>query len=241
MSKVFLLAMSCLFGVLSTAQSEFNLSAHFGVGKMSNSQENDWHNMQTELKTRLSFSTDISANYRYSFDYIFLQSGISFSYISGKQQESLPVISVPSMNEAEIISEKKLSVYYLGIPITGNFKWNQFDVGVGIKPNFRLTNSFDSKTYSTNPTDGINQAVNSYSYSGGNNMRRTDLGLIGRAGYDVNDWISIELSGYWGLLDVGNNFDQGVLYDIMQDPQLSESRTQKNRQLLVGLKFRLNN
>ena len=213
-----------------------SVSSRLGLGKMSNSVEKDWYNLNTDIQTTASLTSTFELNYRYIINYFFIQSGLSFSKINGNQKEST-LISTSSMNTESSISEKRLGSYYIGIPVSANIRWKKLEIGAGVKINLHLANSYDVKIYSTSPNVPLNGVIQGIVFSGKHNMSKIDFGIIGRLSYDLNDKFALEFGGYYGLVDASNNFDKGILYDIFQEPVLAESRIMKNMQLTAGLRF----
>ena len=225
----------CVIGVASTfqlsAQHEINFSINSGIGKTALIHSFVDDKNDTRVEDFYSPTFGFNAHYSYSFGDLSLESGLGFNDIKGKHTTGQNVTLIENNSsrtiEKDVLVQRKTR--YLTIPLSINYRTEKLRVGIGAYGSYMVY----SQHYIAEYAEGEMNAFQSV----GGQTSKFDYGLTAQVSYDLSDRASILFSTNYGLKDVSEGKELGAQYHFSQFNPIQ--RALKNRQFMVGLKFKL--
>lgn len=232
MKRLFLFAIGALTSVQLSAQHEINLSINSGIGKtaLNHSPINDFSD--TRIGDFYAPTFGINAHYSYSFGDFAIESGLRFNDLKGNYTEGVNYTEIQldgSVREIENDVVNMRSLRYLTVPVALNYTMDKLTIGAGGYFSYALRSEHYVINY-------VNQEINELQ-SVGNHTSKIDLGLTAHVSYALSDRASLLFSTNFGLKDISNGKELGAQYSLTQFNPIQ--RSVKNRQFMIGLKFRL--
>lgn len=246
--------MKTIFGfvtILITSSSFTQISMHAtffsGIGKMKNTYEKEWFNYDTEFKTTYSPTYGGGIEFliplkieKLNVGKFRIKSGLTYDFIESNQKESVKAQDLHTGKDVRIIAEKRFAAHYLRLPINFEYVVSDINFGLGAQIGYRITNSAWSKYYTEEANGTIGYGLSAAVNSTGNNLNKFDFGILSQIGYQIHDRLNLFVGMYNGLMDVGNNADRGLKYDVMNiESIIEEPRLMRNTQMKIGASFKL--
>jgi hypothetical protein len=223
---------SCLF-----AQLDLSIHAGGGASLIYNSATvNMNHSFYgSPIRSIPKRSYEVGVSGRKYFERTYLETGINYSYISSLHKENTTAHFPPQVFFTEIYIENFREIGYLSIPIVLCRNYGNFSVGAGLQPQFVAHISETKKMWyldvvSPVPVEPILTE---------RTIKTFDLGIVGQANFEATDRISLNAKLYWGITNINNFQEKGVLYEFFQYEDPVVDRRLKNRQFVITLQYKL--
>lgn len=211
------------------SQHQFNFSVNAGIGKMKPIYYNSDPILTPLLEVENLPTYKLFAHYVYSLNRISFETGLDYNLMKGRHTELLDITDAVSGHVTTIKEITERTAHYINVPLIVNYSMEKFKVGFGASVGYLLTNSSEVTVFADNSVSMIT--------GGGNNLDRYDYGLNGQLAYQISEKISIQIGAYYGMRDISNGTETGILYNLFQIDQFD--RALKNRQLTAGLSYSL--
>jgi hypothetical protein len=164
-----------------------------------------------------------------------LETGISYSYISSLHKENTVAHLPPQVFFTEIYIENFREVGYLSIPIVLCRNYRNFSIGAGLQPQVVAHIRETKKMWYMEGSSPVNVEPILTERT----IKNFDLGFVGQANFEANDRISLNAKLYWGITNINNYQEKGVLYEFLQVENPVVDRRLKNRQFVITLQYKL--
>lgn len=180
-------------------------------------------------------SYELGISGRKYFERTYLETGVSYSYISSLHKENTVANFPPQVFFTPIYIENLREVGYLSIPIVLCRNYGNFSVGAGIQPQFTVHVSETKKMWYMEGSSPVNVDPILTERT----IRKFDMGFIGQANFEATPRISLNAKIYWGITNMNNYQEKGVLYEFFQVENPVVDRRLKNRQFVITLQYKL--
>lgn len=236
MRVVFLMILfPCVAGY---SQIDFSLNAGGGASLIYNSATVNMNHLYYGSPVRSipkrSFETGISM--RKYFENTFIEMGLSYSYVQSVHEENtFAQTTVTGQGMNQIYIEKFRTIGYLTIPIILSRNYESFSIGAGLQPQFTLHVTEDKKMW-YGPSAGINLVD---PVLDNRTIRTFDLGFVGQANLKATERLSLNFKLYWGITNINNFQEKGVMNEFFQIESPVIDRRLKNRQFIISLRYKL--
>lgn len=178
-----------------------------------------------------SFEAGITG--RKYFERTYLETGLAYSYIQSLHKENTSAPNNSSI-PGEIHIEKLRTIGYLALPIVLCRNYGSFSIGAGIQPQFTLHVNEDKKMW-----QGFSEGNYIDPPLSDRTIKTFDLGFVGQANLEATKRLSLNFKLYWGILNINNYNEKGVLYEFYKQESPVVDRRLKNRQFVITLQYKL--
>ena len=232
MKVLFFLAAFTCFSLPLFAQHQMSVSLNSGIGKSALITELESESkMMTNISDKYSTSYNAQLNYSFQKNHWIAETGLAYNLIKGSTQETFKVYDWYNQYQYHTYAAHETRrAHYLTIPLMIHYKFNKLSIGAGLFAALLLTDYFFIQFYRDEIPDGFQQ--------GGNRLKNFDIGANAKVHFSLNEKFGLQALINYGFSDVSNGTQNGAVYQILQLNEAS-NRQLKNRQLLVGITYRI--
>lgn len=180
-------------------------------------------------------SYELGISGRKYFERTYLETGISYSYIQSLHKENTIPDIPPFTFYKHIYIEKLRHIGYLVVPVLICRNYKSFSIGAGVQPQFAVHVKEDKTMWAQ---QGM-QSIPFEPELTRRTIRTFDLGFVGQANLEATDRISLNFKLYWGIANINNFQEKGVMYEFYQVESPVVDRRLKNRQFVITLQYKL--
>jgi len=227
----------CIQHVLH-AQHNFHASLDFGISDLVVERTGDYNLLHwNKLENKLSPSYTFEIGYGYALKSFILETGLRYSAINGRQQETMNMpTQFPQGSTLKFTENIQRTAQYIQIPLTINYKYQNLQLGLGMYAAWMASNSYTSEV---RENDGLIMSMGS-----GNDLKRFDYGYLAKLGMDINDRFSLFLNATIGLPNVNTfNMRNGIISSFgwtdMDNSMFLVKDELRMRQFTLGLRYRI--
>lgn len=228
------LAVIAFFSLSVNAQSHLKLYLNSGIGKSALSIQEDYPST-SEYQSAISDKSRVTCNAQLNFAYRIknwiMETGLGYNLIQGFTEERVNVYNL--LNEFQYSEHSITEVrraHYLHLPLTVQYRIKKWSIGGGVYASYKMTDYSRINFYLNSIPNGFLQ--------GGSRLTKFDYGLTAKLDYAINEKWGIQAIANFGLHDVSNGNQKGILYYEFQMPEAT-NRKLYNRQFLIGLNYAL--
>jgi hypothetical protein len=227
------LAVIVLFSLSANAQSHLKLYLNSGIGKSALSIPDYPSNSeyQSAISDKFRVTCNAQLNFSYRIKNWIMETGLGYNLIQGFTEERVNVYNL--FNEFEYMEYSTTEVrraHYLQLPLTVQYQIKKWSIGGGVYAGYKMTDYSRNDFYLNSIPNGFQQ--------GGNRLTDFDYGLMAKLDYAISEKWGMQVIVNFGLHDVSNGNQKGVVYDTFQIQEATNRRLY-NRQFLIGLNYAL--
>lgn len=234
MKRLLMFAIGTLATFQLSAQQHVHLSVNSGIGKIGFKLYPGELTSSTRLEDRYFATFGMNLSYSYQFGDFSVESGLSYNELKGYQTDGTN-LSEMAMDgsyrivKKDIITERK--AHYLTVPLKLNYRIDKLQIGVGAYISSLISDQYNAVAY----TDGL--------YTGSSNARsglkNLDFGVSAQVEYELSERASLLFSTNLGLENVNPGSYPLPQFTPDFPVEVINRRELRNRQYMLGLKFRL--
>jgi len=180
-------------------------------------------------------SFDAGITGRKYFERTYLETGLTYSYIQSLNKENTFSQLADPQFSGEIYIENTRKIGYLAVPIVLCRNYGSFSIGAGLQPQFTMHIKEDKTMWELH---GITPEYVDPILSR-RTIQKFDLGFVGQANLETSKRLSLNFKLYWGITNINNYQEKGVMYEFYQQESPVVDRRLKSRQFVITLQYKL--
>lgn len=234
MKRLLIFACVTLATFQLSAQQQVHLSVNSGIGKIGFRLYPGDRSSIIRYEDRYFATYNINMSYAYGFGDFSIESGLAYNDLKGYQTDGrneteMTIDGSYRTVQKDIITER--TARYLTVPLKLNYRIDKLQIGAGVYASTSITTRY----YAVEYTDGLYTNSN----NDGKAMKNFDFGVSAQVEYALSDRASLLFSTNIGLMNLRPFTYQSQQFTPDQTTILTNWREVKNRQYMLGLKFRL--